>query len=110
MDKTYFVKCRDNLTEKDAISFKEGVVLDDGYKTMPAELKIGENPTECTLIIREGKFHQVKRMMESVGNKVIYLKRIKMGELSLDENLKLGEIRELTDEEVKLLETKLPEE
>jgi len=104
VNKTYYVQCENPLTEDNIIAFKEGVTLDDGYKTMPAILEIKDNPKECTLVIQEGKFHQVKRMMEAVGNKVTYLKRIKMGSLCLDPKLKLGEIRELTDEEVALLE------
>lgn len=110
VDKTYFVRCKNALCQDDVNTFLEGVTLDDGYKTMPAKLNICENPTECTLIIQEGKFHQVKRMMEAIGNRVLYLKRIKMGSLSLDPDLKSGKIRELTDEEVKLLETKSMED
>ena len=107
VDKTYFVRCNSPLTENDVLSFKDGVTLDDGYKTMGAQLSIdGANPFECTLTIQEGKFHQVKRMMEAIGNKVVYLKRLSMGRLILDKNLSLGEIRELTPEEVVLLETK----
>lgn len=107
VDKTYFVQCEKSLTDADVISFKDGVTLDDGYKTMSAILNIdSDNPTECLLTIQEGKFHQVKRMMEAVGNKVVYLKRVKMGALSLDESLALGEIRELTEEEIGFLSQK----
>lgn len=106
VDKTYYVRTAVPLKQTDAEEFKNGVVLDDGYKTMPAVLEICENPNECLLTIKEGKFHQVKRMMEAVGNKVIYLKRIKMGALRLDSSLNTGQIRELTEEEVILLEEK----
>ena len=109
VDKTYFVKCKNKLTEEDVKSFSEGVTLDDGYKTIAARLSIHQDPTECSLVIQEGKFHQVKRMMEAIGNEVTYLKRIKMGALCLDPDLELGEIRELTEEEVTLLETKSTE-
>lgn len=104
--KTYFAKIDGEVTQKDVELFKEGVVLDDGYKTMPSELEILKSDliSEINLTICEGKFHQVKRMFESVGKKVVYLKRLSMGKLKLDENLKLGEYRELTDEEVRLLE------
>ena len=80
--------------------------LDDGYETMPAELEIlkSDDISEIELTIHEGKFHQVKRMFESVGKKVVYLKRLSMGKLRLDENLALGEYRELTAQEVKLIE------
>ncbi|OMK09161.1 hypothetical protein BER28_000513 [Clostridioides difficile] len=81
-------------------------MLDDGYKTMPSQLNIlkSDDESEIELTIHEGKFHQVKRMFESVGKKVVYLKRLSMGNLKLDESLELGEYRELTDEEVKLIE------
>lgn len=107
VDKTYFVQCENSLTQADVTAFKDGVTLDDGYKTMSAILDIdSDNPTECLLTIQEGKFHQVKRMMEAVGNKVVYLKRVKMGALSLDESLALGKIRELTEEEISFLSQK----
>lgn len=104
--KTYYAKIDGVVTEKDVKAFEEGVTLDDGYETMPSQLKILESgeTSEIELTIHEGKFHQVKRMFESVGKKVVYLKRLSMGKLKLDETLSLGEYRELTEEEVKLIE------
>ncbi|MCC0647979.1 pseudouridine synthase [Clostridioides sp. ZZV15-6598] len=104
--KTYYAKIDGIVTEKDIEAFAEGVVLDDGYKTMASQLKIlkSDEESEIELTIHEGKFHQVKRMFESVDKKVVYLKRLSMGNLKLDESLELGEYRELTDEEVKLIE------
>ena len=104
--KKYFAKVDGKVTEEDIEAFKNGVTLDDGYETMPAELEIlkSDEMSEIELTIHEGKFHQVKRMFESVGKKVVYLKRLSMGGLVLDESLELGEYRELTDEEVKLIE------
>ncbi|MCC0632687.1 rRNA pseudouridine synthase [Clostridioides sp. ZZV15-6388] len=104
--KTYYAKIDGIVTEKDIEAFAEGVVLDDGYKTMSSQLKIlkSDEESEIELTIHEGKFHQVKRMFESVDKKVVYLKRLSMGNLKLDESLELGEYRELTDEEVKLIE------
>jgi len=105
--KTYFAVIRGNVTEADVEAFRNGVVLEDGYETKPGKLKIlksGET-SDIELTISEGKFHQVKRMFESVGKKVLYLKRISMGPLALDETLELGEYRELTEEEVELLQT-----
>ena len=104
--KTYYAKIQGKVTEEDILAFEKGVILDDGYETMPAQLKILESgeQSEIELTIHEGKFHQVKRMFESVGKKVVYLKRLSMGKLKLDESLKLGEYRELTEEEVKLIE------
>ena len=104
--KTYYAKIDGVVTEKDVKAFEEGVTLDDGYETMSSQLNIlksGET-SEIELTIHEGKFHQVKRMFESVGKKVVYLKRLSMGKLKLDETLSLGEYRELTEEEVKLIE------
>lgn len=104
--KTYYAKIEGVVTEEDVKAFAEGVILDDGYETMPAELEIlkSDDISEIELTIHEGKFHQVKRMFESVGKKVVYLKRLSMGKLKLDEGLALGEYRELTEEEVKMIE------
>ena len=104
--KTYYAKIQGKVTEEDILAFEKGVILDDGYETMPSQLKIlkSDDISEIELTIHEGKFHQVKRMFESVDKKVVYLKRLSMGKLKLDESLKLGEYRELTEEEVKLIE------
>ena len=104
--KTYYAKVEGIVTDEDVKAFEQGVTLDDGYETMPSQLKIlvSGDISEIELTIHEGKFHQVKRMFESVGKKVVYLKRLSMGKLKLDETLNLGEYRELTDEEVKLIE------
>lgn len=104
--KTYYAKIDGKVTEEDIKAFEKGVILDDGYETMPSQLKILKSGelSEIELTIHEGKFHQVKRMFESVGKKVVYLKRLSMGKLKLDESLSLGKYRELTDEEVKLIE------
>ena len=104
--KTYYAKIEGVVTEDDIKAFAKGVTLDDGYETMPAELVIlkSDEISEIELTIHEGKFLQVKRMFESVDKKVIYLKRLSMGKLQLDKNLALGEYRELTDEEIKMIE------
>ena len=106
--KTYYAKVEGVVTEEDVKAFADGVILDDGYETMPAELEIlkSDEISEIELTIHEGKFHQVKRMFESVGKKVVYLKRLSMGKLKLDEGLALGKYRELTEEEVKMIEEK----
>ncbi len=105
VQKTYFARIEGKVTEEDGERFAEGVQLEDGYRTLPAHLHIITSSTmsEIELTIIEGKFHQVKRMFEAVGKKVIYLKRISMGPLKLDETLALGAYRELTGEELKLL-------
>ncbi|RHW33286.1 rRNA pseudouridine synthase [Lysinibacillus yapensis] len=103
--KTYFALIKGVVTESDAEAFRRGVELEDGYLTKPGELAILKSGeiSEIELTIQEGKFHQVKRMFESVDKKVTYLKRISMGSLKLDEQLDLGEYRELTVEEVSQL-------
>ncbi len=102
VDKQYFVRCEKEIDLSCEQIFADGVTLDDGYKTMSADI-VFLGGAECLLTIREGKYHQVKRMFEAVGNKVTYLKRVKMGEIALDDNLKCGEVRELSSEELKLL-------
>jgi len=104
--KIYYARIDGKVTDADIEAFKNGVHLEDGYFTMPAELTIlsSDDESEIELSIMEGKFHQVKRMFESVGKSVMYLKRIQMGGLTLDEDLEKGEYRELTDEELELLQ------
>jgi 16S rRNA pseudouridine516 synthase len=103
--KTYFAVIDGEVTVEDIDAFANGVTLDDGYETKPGELKIIKSGirSDIELTITEGKFHQVKRMFEAVGKSVVYLQRISMGPLPLDETLELGEYRELTDEEVEQL-------
>ncbi len=102
VDKTYYAVVEGRVTEEDTAAFKKGVVLDDGYITKPASLTLLESApvSKIELTITEGKFHQVKRMFESVGKRVVYLKRLSMGPLILDPELGLGEYRQLTEEEV----------
>ncbi len=104
--KTYFARINGVVTDEDVVAFQKGVTLDDGYLTKPGELTILEagEQSEIELTIHEGKYHQVKRMFEAVGKKVIYLQRIKMGELHLDGELEPGEYRELTEEEIQFLQ------
>ncbi|MBS4202518.1 pseudouridine synthase [Lederbergia citrea] len=103
--KTYFAVINSEVTESDIEEFKKGVILDDGYHTKPGELTILKSGlhSDIELTITEGKFHQVKRMFEAVGKKVVYLKRVSMGPIQLDDILQLGEYRELTEKEIQLL-------
>ena len=106
--KTYYATIDGEVTTQDVKLFEMGVVLEDDYKTLPAKLKILEcaELSKIELTIMEGKFHQVKRMFESVDKRVTYLKRISMGKLKLDENLVLGDYRELTDDEINILKNR----
>ncbi|NRT78085.1 pseudouridine synthase [Clostridium beijerinckii] len=108
VDKVYYAEIDKSVDGKDIKAFKDGITLDDGYKCLEANLEIlssSNDGSEIRLTIQEGKFHQVKRMFEAVGKKVIYLKREEFGGLLLDPDLEEGEYRELTDEELSLLKS-----
>lgn len=110
VNKIYYAEIDKKVDEEDIKAFQEGIVIDDGYKCLPAKLEIinaDENGSEVYVTIQEGKFHQVKRMFEAVEKEVVYLKRIKMGNLDLDDSLELGEYRELTEEELLSLKENL---
>ncbi|MBP2079210.1 pseudouridine synthase [Oceanobacillus polygoni] len=100
--KTYYARINGKVTVDDITAFREGVVLEDGYKAKPGDLVILQSDaiSEIEITITEGKFHQVKRMFEAVGKQVIYLKRLSMGKLELDPALKLGSYRPLTEREL----------
>lgn len=102
VEKVYEVITDGSVSEETVRLFEQGLQVDAEWKALPARLEItGENASRVTL--QEGKFHQVKRMYAAVGLKVMKLKRISMGPLSLDPALAPGESRKLTDEEVALL-------
>lgn len=103
--KVYYAKIQGEVTGEDVEVFRKGVKISEDFEAMPANLKIlsqGEI-SEIQVEIFEGKFHQVKRMFEAVGKTVIYLKRLSMGTLVLDEDLPIGEYRNLTEQEVENL-------
>ena len=105
VDKVYYARVSGKLDEADRAAFQAGVVLPD-LRCLPAELDIlsaGEDFSEAHVTVREGKFHQVRRMLASRGKPVEYLKRIRMGNLPLDPALRRGEFRLLTAEEVETL-------
>ncbi len=102
VSKIYNVKTRDPFLEKDKQALENGVRLDGGDVTRPAKVDILSS-NEVNITIVEGMYHQIKRMLEAVGNEVTLLERIEFGTLPLDTNLKRGEWRFLTDEEIKIL-------
>lgn len=102
VDKVYYVELDKVIPENIETLFAQGIELEKNLITKPAKL-VRKSKKSCELTIHEGKFHQVKRMFEKVGLKVIYLKRLSMGNLTLDEKLKPGEYRKLTDRELSLL-------
>ncbi len=103
--KKYYAHIKGLVTESDIKAFNSGIIIDGGYKTMPGHLTLLKHGdiSEVEVIIYEGKYHQIKRMFKARGKEVIYLKRLSMGNLLLDEQLELSEYRELTNEELKLL-------
>ena len=103
VDKVYYARVEGSLEETDCVAFAEGITLGDGLECMPAGLKI-LSPNEALVTLQEGKFHQVKRMLASRGKPVVYLKRLSMGDLQLDETLLPGEFRMLTKEELASLQ------
>jgi len=99
VDKTYYVEIKECITREDITAFEEGIDIGDDKLTMPAVLKpIGDK--SCMVTIREGRFHQIKRMFAARNNEVLYLRRTKMKNLCLEETLKLGDYRPLTEEEI----------
>ena len=103
VDKTYFVQVEGQLDETDVEAFSTGMTLEDGLVCMPAGLEVLGQPDTAIVTLREGKYHQIKRMLASRGKPVRYLKRLTMGPLKLDPALKRGEWRPLTEEEMAAL-------
>ena len=99
VDKVYYARLDGPVGEAEKALFAQGLIVDETLTALPAELEILEPATEVRVTIREGKFHQVKRMFEAVGREVLYLKRLSMGPLALDESLPKGDYRRLTAEE-----------
>ena len=105
--KTYHAVLQRDLTQEDIDSFKNGIELKDGTLCLEAEVTALDSPQPMAQVkICEGKYHQVKRMFAALGNKVLYLKRVKMGGLPLDDTLEEGQCREITAEELELIKQK----
>ena len=107
VDKVYYARTSGCLTEEDRRAFAGGMTLGDGLQCLPAGLEIlstGTEGSEALVTLREGKFHQVKRMLAARGKPVLYLKRLRMGNLTLDSALGPGEYRYLTEEERSILQ------
>ena len=106
VEKTYYAKVDGILKPDSAADFAKGIDIGDEKPTLPAKLQIlSENEEQCEILLtlQEGRFHQVKRMVEAAGGKVTYLKRITFGTLSLDDSLEKGNYRKLTEEELDIL-------
>ena len=99
VDKVYYAKVEGVPNAADAEAFADGLLLEDGLQCLPAKLEpLGGDA--CLVTLREGKFHQVKRMLASRGKPVRYLKRLSMGPLRLEDTLLPGQCRELSPEEL----------
>lgn len=101
--KVYFASIEGKMDEQDILAFKQGIVLDTGYRCQEANLEIlEETETGCNVKIEifEGKFHQIKKMVAARDKKVIYLKRLSIKNLQLDRTLELGDFRELSPMEL----------
>mgnify|MGYP003303196921 CR=1 FL=1 len=108
VDKIYYAKVSGIVPEDAVERFANGISVGKEYEAMPAKLEIlnislQENTSEVQITLREGKFHQVKRMCHEIGCEVTYLKRLSMGSLQLDNNLPIGKCRKLTEEEIQKL-------
>jgi 16S rRNA pseudouridine516 synthase len=108
VEKEYIAIIDSPLSREQVQSFENGLVIDDGIKCLPARLNVLEDGTSSggvrvTVMIHEGKYHQIKRMFETLGREVLYLKRTSMGNLRLDPALSPGEARELTRAEIELI-------
>lgn len=105
--KCYEVTLKHELSFQDMFALEQGVDIGDEKKTLPAKVRMQE-PCKIQLSIMEGRFHQVKRMLQAVSNEVLFLKRVRMGTLQLDPHLAPGEYRYLTTDEVESLKTRVP--
>lgn len=102
--KKYYFESKFPINEEEISYLEKGAVLEDGYVTKPAEIELFEDKSSGHITLIEGKYHQIKRMLEAVNNKITYLERITFGPLVLDENLARGQWRFLTENEIKKLE------
>ena len=103
VDKIYHAWVDGHVNDADVERLAQGMVLEDGLHCLPAGLQPLGDGSECLVTLREGKYHQVKRMLANRGKPVKYLERVKMGNLPLDSSLSRGEFRFLTDEEIEAL-------
>lgn len=116
VEKKYYVELKKPVSSLEIEKLENGIELENGTITKSAKVEVVKNgdtvyreftrekfPNKVYITITEGKYHQIKRMFKAVNNKVLYLKRVKMGKLELDKTLKIGEYRELTEKEIEIL-------
>lgn len=102
--KKYRFESKFPLSDEEIEYLEKGATLEDGYVTKPSRIELFEDKRSGYITLTEGKYHQIKRMLESVNNKITYLERITFGPLALDEKLARGEWRFLTQNEIDELE------
>jgi len=106
VSKLYRFECADPLPSGAEERFRDGVVLADGYECGSAVITLSDSRTSGEITLTEGKYHQIKRMIASLGSRVTYLERIAFADIPLDESLSRGEWRYLTPTEISSLEQK----
>ncbi len=105
VEKEYFFTAAEPLPKGAEELFFRGITLGDGYECKSAVLKLGDDRKSGSIILTEGKYHQIKRMIASMDNRVTSLERIRFSDIHLDESLERGQWRYLSDEEIKILES-----
>ncbi|MBE6546973.1 MAG: rRNA pseudouridine synthase [Ruminococcaceae bacterium] len=105
VEKEYRFRSKFPLTPSDVDLFEQGVVLEDGYETKPARLFLEPSGDAGRIVLVEGKYHQIKRMLEALHNKITHLERIRFGPLTLDGIPNRGDLRYLTETEIAALES-----
>ena len=106
VEKLYYAELEHEADESYIKAFKDGMTIDGGEKCLPAEIKLLEEKNKVMITLREGKYHQVRRMISAMGNSVVFLKRLSIGGITLDPSLKPGECREILHKELDLLYAK----
>ena len=104
VEKNYLFRVKFPLTDEEVATLEQGTVLEDGYETKPSRISLEPDRKGGTIMLVEGKYHQIKRMMESVHNQITALERISFGPLTLDSGLSRGEWRYLTAQEESALQ------
>jgi 16S rRNA pseudouridine516 synthase len=105
VEKVYFARFEKEAEDSYVSIFESGMEIDGGDKCKSAKIEILEDRHEAYITISEGMYHQIKRMAEAVGNKIVYLKRLSIGGVELDKNLDLGECREMLHKEIENIYT-----
>ena len=104
VSKSYRFRAGSPVSVEDAKRFEGGLTLEDGYVTLPAKIELDEDGMGGVITLTEGKYHQIKRMLQALDNKITYLERLTFGPLTLDSALERGEWRDLDDDEIAALE------